>query len=263
MIDGYQPDLLYSDSPLPFGDVGRAMLAHFYNQDMEERRKAGSRVQLKKNPPMANGCATSNAAWRTASAPTLADRHLDRRLVLPDGQKYKRPRKSSQMLVDIVSKNGNLLINIVQTPEGDLEPDMLKTLDQIGVWIAVNGEGIYGTRPWKVYGEGPSTKVQEKGRYGGLKDVPSQRLRGGRLPLHGMQDGKTVYAFCMGTPRSEIRIVALGRNAKLAGKPVASVQALHSKEKLDWKQEDDALVVKLPTGLSASPATGFKISFEN
>jgi alpha-L-fucosidase len=47
----------------------------------------------------------------------------------------------------------NLRINIVQTPEGDLEPDMLKTLDEIDAWIAVNGEGIYSTRPWKVYVE--------------------------------------------------------------------------------------------------------------
>ena len=61
-----------------------------------------------------------------------------------------------QLLVDIVSKNGNLLINMVQTPEGELEPDVLKTVEEIGDWTAVNGEGIYGTRPWKIYGEKPA-----------------------------------------------------------------------------------------------------------
>ncbi len=70
------------------------------------------------------------------------------------------------MLVDIVSKNGNLLINIVQTPEGDLEPDILNTLDEIGKWIAANGEGIYGTRPWKVFGEVPdNVKVVKAGNF--------------------------------------------------------------------------------------------------
>jgi len=65
------------------------------------------------------------------------------------GQKYKTGTEVIQMLVDIVSKNGNLLINVVQTPEGDLEPDMLQILDEIGTWTAANGEGIYGSRPWE------------------------------------------------------------------------------------------------------------------
>ena len=62
------------------------------------------------------------------------------------------------MLVDIVSKNGNLLLNIVQTPEGDLEADVLKILDEIGEWTKVNGEGIYGSRPWKVWVEKPAER---------------------------------------------------------------------------------------------------------
>ena len=78
------------------------------------------------------------------------------------GQKYMTAGEVVRMLADIVSKNGNLLLNVVQTPEGDLEPDVLAILDGIGAWIAVNGEGIYGTRPWKVYGEGPSTTDARK-----------------------------------------------------------------------------------------------------
>ena len=78
-----------------------------------------------------------------------------------------------QMLVDIVSKNGNLLLNVVQTPEGDLEQDILDILNEIADWIPSNGEGIYGTRPWKIYGEGSSTINQKKGRFGGVKDVRS------------------------------------------------------------------------------------------
>ncbi len=66
------------------------------------------------------------------------------------------------MLVDIVSKNGNLLLNVVQTPEGDLEPDMLKILEEIGVWTSANGEGIYGTRPWKTFGEKPEGQISSK-----------------------------------------------------------------------------------------------------
>ena len=82
------------------------------------------------------------------------------------GQKYKTATEVIQMLVDIVSKNGNLLINVVQTPEGDLEPDMLQILDEIGVWTAANGEGIYGSRPWKTFGEkSDEAKAVKPGRF--------------------------------------------------------------------------------------------------
>ena len=160
------------------------------------------------------------------------------------------------MLADIVSKNGNLLINIVQTPEGDLEPDMLKTLEEIGAWIAVNGEGIYSTRPWKVYGEGPSTQAaqQEKGRFAGLKDVPSKPYTQGDFRFTTSKDGSTLYAFCFAAPTTDIRITSLGKKAPHADKPVVAVSILGSADKLDWKQEDDALVIKQPANLPASPA---------
>jgi alpha-L-fucosidase len=177
------------------------------------------------------------------------------------GQKYKTSTEIVQMLTDIVSKNGNLLINVVQTPEGDLEPDILKILDGIAAWTAVNGEGIYSTRPWAVYGEGPSTRALEKGQYGGLRDVPNKGYTAEDFRFTKSKDGKTLYAFCLGTPAGETRITSLGRNSKLAEKAVASVQLLGSKNKLDYKQEDDTLVIKTPASLPASPATGFKITF--
>ncbi len=264
LIDNYQPDLLYSDSSLPFGDVGRSMLAHFYNQDIA---KNGGRLEAVYNCKQASegkwvrdierGVAEgiSPEPWQTDTS--IGDWYYR------TGQKYKSASEIVQMLTDIVSKNGNLLINIVQTPEGDLEPDMLKTLDEIGTWIAVNGEGIYSTRPWKVFGEGPSTQSKEKGHFGGLKDVPDKGYTPEDFRFTTSKDGKTLYAFCMGTPAGEIRITSLGLNAKLADKPVASVQALGSTEKLDWKQEADALVIKHPASMPASPATGFKVTFEN
>ena len=58
------------------------------------------------------------------------------------------------MLVDIVSKNGNLLLNVVQCPDGSLDPEVEQALAELAAWIQINGEAIYGTRPWLVYGEG-------------------------------------------------------------------------------------------------------------
>ena len=110
------------------------------------------------------------------------------------GRNIKAATEVIQMLVDIVSKNGNLLLNVVQTPEGDLEPDMLKILDEIGVWTSANGEGIYGTRPWKTFGEvSAESKAFKPGRFNENYKFNSKDIR------FTTKDG-ILYAFCLGIP---------------------------------------------------------------
>ena len=262
LVDNYKPDLLYSDSAMPFGDVGRSMIAHFYNQDTAKNKGKLEAVYNCKQVSegkwvrdIERGVAEGISAdpWQTDTS--IGDWYYR------TGQKYKTGAEIVQMLTDIASKNGNLLINIVQTPEGDLEPDMLKTLDEIAAWIAVNGEGIYGTRPWAVYGEGPSTQVQTRGQFGGLRDVPDKAYTAEDFRFTKSKDGNSLYAFCLGNPAEQTRISSLGRSSNLTEKPVASVQLLGAKHNLDHKQDATALVINVPAGLSASPATGFKITF--
>lgn len=264
LVDNYQPDLLYSDSAMPFGDVGRSLIAHFYNQDIARHHGQLEAVYTCKQESsgmwardIERGVAEGIGAepWQTDTS--IGDWYYR------TGQKYKTSGEIIRMLTDIVSKNGNLLINVVQTPEGDLEPDMIRTLEEIAGWIGVNGEGIYSTRPWVVFGEGPSTKAQEKGRFGGLRDVPDKAYTPEDFRFTRSKDGRTLYAFCLGTPGPEIRLTSLGRNAKLAQKAVTSVQLLGSGSKLEWRLEDDALVIKTPANLPASPATGLKVGFAN
>jgi alpha-L-fucosidase len=262
LVDNYRPDLLYSDSAQPFGDVGRSLIAHFYNQDTAKNKGKLEAVYTCKQVSegkwvrdIERGVAEgiSPDPWQTDTS--IGDWYYR------TGQKYKTGAEIVQMLTDVVSKNGSLLIIIVQTPEGDLEPDMLKTLDEIAAWIAVNGEGIYSTRPWKVYGEGPSTKVQARGQFGGLRDVPDKAYAAEDFRFTKSKDGNTLYAFCLGKPAGQTRITSLGRSSSLAERPVASVQLLGAKRNLNYTQEADALVINVPGGLSESPATGFKISF--
>jgi alpha-L-fucosidase len=157
LVDTYHPDLLYSDSKLPFDEVGRQMLANYYNGNAAFHGGKPTAVYTCKEPSggkwaqdLERGVQDSISPYPWQTDTSIGDWYYR------TGQKYKSSTEILQMLVDIVSKNGNLLINIVQTPEGDLEPDMLKTLDDIGNWMAANGTGIYGTRPWKVFGEKPA-----------------------------------------------------------------------------------------------------------
>jgi alpha-L-fucosidase len=245
LIDNYHPDLLYSDSGLPFGDVGRTMIAHYYNQDLKSKDKKGvvytckeasdGRFAQDRERGVAEGI--SEYPWQTDTS--IGDWYYR------TGQRYMTSTEVVQMLVDIVSKNGNLLLNVVQTPEGDLEDDVLQILEGIAVWIGDNGEAIYGTRPWKVYGEGPSvTGQQEKGSFGGLKDVRKYQSSDLRFTVKG----KTLYAFCMENPEGDIRISSLGLKTA-TGQKISSVKMLGSSEKINWTQDNDEVVIRKPAGL--------------
>jgi len=260
VIDMYQPDLVYSDSELPFGEVGRTMVSHFYNQDLEKNGGVMNAVYTCKHSvskgrwvmDIERGAMDSISVdpWQTDTS--IGDWYYR------TGQKYMTGTEVIQMLVDIVSKNGNLLLNVVQTPEGDLEQDVLDILEVIAEWIPANGEAIYGTRPWKIYGEGPSTKNQEKGVFGGVKDVRPYESSDIRFTTKD----ETLYAFCMQNPAGDIKIASLGKDSKVCGKTVASVKILGSKEKLKWNQQADALVINKPSNLPEWEVVTLKVEFK-
>lgn len=242
LLDKYKPDLLYSDSKLPFDSVGRSLIAHYYNQSLIANNGRQNVVYTCKET--SNGrfvqdvergvmIGISENPWQTDTS--IGD------WFYRTGQKYKTDTEVIQMLVDIVSKNGNLLINVVQTPEGDLEPDVLNILKGIGKWIKVNGEGIYGTRPWKVYGEGPSTtEVQEKGQFGGLKEVRPYQSTDVRYTTKG----NSIYAFCLEQPAGDICLKSLGKNSGILNHEIKSVRLLGTNKKLKWEQRNDGLYIK-------------------
>lgn len=261
LVDNYHPDLLYSDSMLPFGDIGREMVAHYYNQDLAKNKGKLEAVYTPKETSegkwaqdVERGVLDSISPFPWQTDTSIGDWYYR------TGQKYKSADEIAQLLVDIVSKNGNLLINVVQTPEGDLEPDVVKIVTEIGDWIKINGEGIYGTRPWKVYGEGPSTikANQKKGYWGGLSDTREYQATDIRFTT---KEGK-LYAFFLNRPNGDIRINNLGNNSGHSKQAIASVSLLGSKEAVQWKQEGDALVITKPASFSKWMVNGLKIEFK-
>ncbi|MCC8427093.1 alpha-L-fucosidase [Mucilaginibacter sp. UR6-11] len=258
LVDTYHPDLLYSDSQLPFGEVGRSMLANFYNGNFAYHNGGPTAVYNCKE--------TSNGKWVQDLERGVQDNinpypwQTDTSIgdwFYQTGQKYKTGTQVIQMLVDIVSKNGNLLINIVQTPEGDLEPDVLNIVEEIAAWMPANGKGIYGTRPWKIYGEGPSTikENQKKGQFSGLTDTRAYQAGDIRFTTRG----NNLYAFCMEKPEKDIRIKSLGKNSTVNDKKIINVSLLGSNQKISWKQEEDALVITKPANLPGWTVLGLQI----
>jgi alpha-L-fucosidase len=261
LVDQTQPDLLYTDGGIPFGDVGRSLVAHFYNENIANHGGRLEAVYTCKNTPPAGeflpGAEVEDVErgvmkginplpWQTDTS--IGDWFYS------EGFKYKSTTQVVHMLADIVSKNGNLLINVVQYPEGDLPPESRQFLDEMAAWIAINGDAIYGTRPWKVFGEGPTTAAA-----GHFKEDTAYTPEDIRFTA---KEG-AVFAIVLGIPTGQVRIHSLGSDSKLAEQTVADVQLLGSNEKTGWTQTKDALVVNVPQQLPTSHAVAFRITFSD
>ena len=156
------------------------------------------------------------------------------------------------MLVDITSKNGNLLLNVVLRPDGSLDPEVETMLHQLAGWTAVNGEAIYGTRPWLVFGEG---EVQAKG--GAFKENFTYSAKDIRFTLKG----KTLYAIALGWPDAgKFVIQSLAKTDDASVNQIKRVELLGHKGKLKFTQTADGLVVELPGEKLSDLTCSLKIS---
>ena len=266
LLDTYHPDLLYSDSKLPFGDVGRNMIAHFYNGNEAFNGGKLTAVYNCKEPSegrfvqdLERGVKDDISPYPWQTDTSIGDWFYS------TGQKYKTAAEVTGMLCDIVSKNGNLLINIVQTPEGDLEPDVLAIVDGIGKWTAINGEGIYASRPWKISGENPapaSPTPTPDPKKGEMFNEGKGKMTASNIRFTTSKDGKVLYAFSLGEPQEDIVIKALGSVSGKLEKPIASVKLLGGSGNVAWKQNPEALVITKPATLPLpGMPVGFKITF--
>ena len=168
LINKYQPDLIYFDDtvlPLwPFSDTGLRIAAHYYNSNMkwhggkleavyngkilnEEQRKCMvwdiERGQSNRIEPF---------VWQTDTC--LGGWHYD--IGVFNRHRYKSAKTVIQTLADVVSKNGNLLLSVPVRADGTIDSDEVKIVEGIAAWMDINRESIFGTRPWKVFGEGPA-----------------------------------------------------------------------------------------------------------
>jgi alpha-L-fucosidase len=256
LVDNYQPDLLYSDSGLPFNNVGRKLIAHYYESAQKTNPdgvvyncKQLSEGRWVRDYERGSAMGIGAEPWQTDTS--IGD------WIYRTGDKYKTAPQIIQMLVDIVSKNGNLLLNILQTPEGELDAPQIVALEEIAVWIEANGEAIYGTRPWKIYGEGPSLLQLPKGPFDGIKDVRAYQ----QGDLRFTEKGNLLYVFCMETPTGDISIHSLGLK-KETGRKIKSARMLGSTEEIKWTQNEDAVIIQKPARLPGYKTVVFAIEWQ-
>lgn len=154
-------------------------------------------------------------------------------------------------LIDIVSKNGNLLLNIGPRANGTITSQETEALLGTGKWLTTNGEAIYGTRPWKIYGEGPTESAS--GQFISQKPFTAQDIR-------FTTKGNILYAICLGVPKTTINIKSLSANS--GNGKIGSVQLIGSNEKVKWNQKEDSLAIQTPSKYPTGNAVVYKITFQ-
>lgn len=271
LYDKYNPDIIYFDDvylPLwPISDAGLKIAAHVYNSSARANGGVNEAVitgkgltpEQKKTVlwDVERGVpdGIQELPWQTCTC--LGTWHYHKWMYYDD--EYKSSLQVIRMLVDIVSKNGNLLLSVPLRGDGTPDPTEVRIVSEIGKWLDVNGESIYGTRPWKVFGEGPSTAARKELDTFGFNEGTERYVPGDlRFTCKG---DRTVYVTVMSGLDGKTVITSMGRKNGLSGKKkVRSVQMLGSSEKLDWKQDDDALVIEKPSADAVQGIAVFKVS---
>jgi len=168
---------------------------------------------------------------------------------------FKSPEFVIHQLIDIVSKNGNLLLNIGPRSDGTIPEEVQQVLLGVGSWLNVNGEAIYDTRPWRIYGEGP-TKVAA----GSFHDTDTMHYTADDFRF--TTKGDVLYAIGLEWPKNgEAVIHSLAETA--GNEPVQSVALLGSDTKISFDQRPDGLHVRLPSQSQAKYAYAVRISFHS
>jgi alpha-L-fucosidase len=251
LVDKYDLDFLYfDDTEFPFGQTGLDVVADFYNRNLHKRGgKLEACVFGKQFTKDHLGAAVLDfergraneiqaLPWQTDTC--IGDWHYSSEVFRKHG--YKSTKTVLQILADTVSKNGNLCLNIPLKGDGTIDSDEVNILHELAGWFSVNGEAIHGTRPFKVFGEGPPDAVstgnfnEGKGRTYTAEDLRFT-VKGGRL-----------YAIGMEWPTSGmLKIKALAQDSSSFSSAIAKVELLGSTESLEFTRNTEGLMVKLPT----------------
>ena len=269
--DDYHPDQIYfDDSVLPFSgvtdEIGLKLAAHFYNSSIQLHGQNEAVMNNKILNEMQRramvydierGKAQSilPQPWQTDTC--IGQWHYNAAVF--EKHQYKSAASVIRMLADIVSKNGNLMLNVPLQRDGQPDTDEIKIVSEIGAWLKVNGEAIYATRPWKIYGEGPSTQSSEKGRFDGQADVSKQPFTAEDIRFTQSKDGKTLYAIVLEIPADgKVTITSLGTDVANWPSKISDVRLVGG-GKLKITRDESGLHISLPEKFDGKIAIALKI----
>ncbi|AWB66677.1 alpha-L-fucosidase [Saccharobesus litoralis] len=252
VVDKYEPDLVYFDNKMDIiSEQHRLdMLSYVYNAGVKQNRDV---MVTYKGEDLAKGSAVLDLERSRMSEkkdfPWMTDDSIDwnswTHIANPN---YKTTNRLIDFLVDVVSKNGAVLLNITPTAQGVIPQQVRTRLLEMGEWLEQNGEAIYGTRTWHTYGEGPAKVVEGHLSEFKNKDNTEKDIR------FTTKDGD-LYAIVLDWPTEPVTIKALAKGKH----KVSSVSLLGSDEKISWNQDADGLTIQVPKYQPGKHAFAFKL----
>lgn len=263
LIDKYQPDMLYFDNhDLPLQQAGLDMTAYFYNQNMAlNGGRLEAVVTAKETPPQrrmglvdvverGQKSYIDQYPWQTETC--LGNWFYGEQYLRENS--YKTPAKIIHTLCDVVAKNGNLMLSVPLRGDGTIDEREREIVEEIAAWMAVYGNAIYGTRPWRVHGEGLASASG-----GALSE-------GGQVSTYTAKDIRYVsrdgalFALVLGWPSDGlVRLNLLGSSNAVARGEVSRVTLLGIEASLPFTRTSDALSVSLPASAKNSIGLALKI----
>jgi alpha-L-fucosidase len=270
VIDQHDPDLLYFDNALlPLGWGGINVGAYFYNHNLQTHGGKLEAILNIKNVPdrlakavvadYERGLTSGIMPYVWQSETCIGQWHYQRALYEKPGEYggYLPPGDAIHWLVDTVSKNGTFILNIPGKPDGTIDSKEIAVLDQITAWMKMNGEAIYATRPWKVFGEGPNQIKSGSFQGNSIRSLGPKDIRFTRNKADNV-----IYAITLGWPAGEVEITSLGTGNKTAPGKVEHVELLGTGARIRWKQTTESLKVTLPAqpGPASQYGAALKVS---
>ena len=254
LIDQHDPDLLYFDNDLfPLGWAGMNIGSYFYNHNLKTRggkmeaianiKQVPDRLAKSVTVDYERGSTNRIMPYPWQSETCIGEWHYKRSLFEQPGEfgGYMHPRDVIHWMIDAVSKNGTFVLNIPGKPDGTIDSKEIAVLDRITDWMQVNGEAIYETRPWTVFGEGPTIV---KG--GQMEGTSMSRLGEKDIRFTRNKANTLLYALVLGWPADSIVMRALGGTGAAKPPKVHHVQLLGTEEKVVWNQSESGLSLELP-----------------
>jgi alpha-L-fucosidase len=271
LIDNYDFDLLYSDGPLPFGERGLKAVSHLYNVNMDRNKGKLEAVYNSKDASKDVGdgkyiegigvqdvergglAEIKSVPWQTDTS--IGDWFYNVNWKANDTKSmYRSINWIIQTLIDVVSKNGNMLLNVIQRPDGSLDPEVEKLLADMATWMDANGEAIFETRPWKIFGEGRA--ITEVGKFKEDFGFKATDIR-----FTQSKDGKNLYAMTLGWPKDgKIVIKSLAKSDLPGNNKIKSINLLGYKGAIKYEQTKEGLIVTVPVKPVNSVACCLKIN---
>lgn len=257
VINKYKPDLLYFDDtalPLwPASDVGLRIASHYYNSSAKTNSGVVNNVIFGKiltpeqkqalvwDVEMGAPDQIQEKPWQTCTC--IGSWHYKRSIY--DRKGYKSSTVVIRMLVDVVSKNGNLLLNIPVRGDGSIDEQEEQVVKEITAWMKVNQEGVFGTRPWKVFGEGPVAEQSNPINAQGFNEGMYRKFT--EKEIRFMVKGKVLYAHVLGWPtESSVMIKSLATKSAVFDGTISTVEILGA-GKAKYERTSEGLKIQLPS----------------